>query len=394
MEQNEQSQNIYGLSDSELDRLLDEFIKKMVDGDDDGSEHPANEPAETEETDDCPGDETTDDSTNDDELDNTDDEDDTDDDLSDDTDEDDNMDLPDDEVELNGALTVKVDILRPVKNPRAELDRLVGCRGIKERMDQLVALTKYNSMLSSVPGAKTHNVSLHSIFYGRPGTGKTTVCKIFGSLLHEAGALSKGHVVVATRNTFIGTLWGDEERAVRQVVEKARGGVLMIDEAYLFNGKSENDPGKLVIQMLLEVLADEQQRDIAIVLCGYKEPMMRLLALNPGLESRFPNRFEFTDFTLDELLEITRRRITEFNYHFTRSGWEKYKQTLAAAYACRDSETWGNARFVANQLERIYLQHAIRCVRRQPKDKKNLMALTPSDILPFEMPRQKPRMGF
>ena len=90
------------------------------------------------------------------------------------------------------------------------------------------------------PNSKRHEVSLHSVFFGRPGTGKTTVCKIFGSLLHQAGVLSKGHVVVCDRGTFIGTLWGDEERSVRQVIEMAQGGVLMIDEAYLLNGKHEN----------------------------------------------------------------------------------------------------------------------------------------------------------
>ena len=244
------------------------------------------------------------------------------------------------------------------------------------------------------PTGKQHNVSLHSLFLGRPGTGKTTICKIYGSLLRQAGALSKGHVVVCDRGTFIGTLWGDEERATRQVIEMAKGGVLMIDEAYLLNSPNSNDPGKLVIQLLMNILADESQRDIAVVLCGYKEPMQKLIDLNPGLQSRFPNRFEFPDFTIDELLEITKLRVEEYNYTFTTEAWEKYVSILSSAYQTRDPQTWGNARFIGNQLERIYIQHASRCVKQQPSGKSELLSLTPEDIVPIEVPRPKTKIGF
>ena len=303
--------------------------------------------------------------------------------------------FPSGEIEQNNNISVKVEILRPIPNPREELDKLVGCTDIKRRMDELVALTSYNQMMHELfPDSKQHAVSLHSIFLGRPGTGKTTVCKIFGSLLRQAGALSKGHIVVCDRGTFLGTLWGDEERSMRQVLEMAKGGVLMVDEAYLLNGKHDHDPGKLVIQLLMNILADETQRDIAVVLCGYKEPMMKMLDTNPGLQSRFPNKFEFTDFTIDELLEITRFRLKDYNYKFSTEAWEKYTSILAQAYKMRNPETWGNARFIANQLERIYIQHAMRCIKHQPKDKQDLLLLTPEDILPIEIPRQKAKIGF
>ncbi len=301
---------------------------------------------------------------------------------------------PDGKIEQNKDVSVKVEILRPIPNPREELEKLVGCTDIKRRMDELVALTSYNEMMYELfPGKKRHEISLHSIFLGCPGTGKTTVCKIFGSLLHKAGALSKGHVVVCDRSTFIGTLWGDEERSVRQVLEMAKGGVLMIDEAYLLNGEGK-DPGKLVIPLLMNILADESRRDIAVVLCGYKEPMMKLLDINPGLQSRFPNKFEFMDFTIDELMEITRRRIKEYNYLFTLSAWEKYRSIVEQAYQMRDPETWGNARFIANQLERIYIQHAIRCMKQPPAKKDELLVITPEDIVPIEVPRPKAKIGF
>lgn len=313
-----------------------------------------------------------------------------------DNNEDDAPTVTDGEIEQNDTHSVKVQILHPIKNARKELDRLVGCRDIKRRMDELLSLTRYNNMKREMcPDSKQHEVSLHSVFFGRPGTGKTTVCKIFGSLLHDVGALSKGHVVVCDRSTFIGTLWGDEERAMRQVVDLARGGVLMLDEAYLLNGQNTNDPGKMVIQLLMNLLADEKQRDLAVVICGYKEPMMKLLEMNPGLHSRFPNRFEFADFSFEELLDITQQRIREYDYHFTRSAWEKYKLMLQEAYAQRDPMTWGNARFIANQLDRIYLQHARRCVSHSKKmDRQHLQTLTPADILPMEVQKRRPHVGF
>ena len=303
--------------------------------------------------------------------------------------------IPDGEINQNQGLSIEVKILRPIPNPREELEKLVGCADIKRRMDELVALTRFNKMMQEYyPDSKQHQVSLHSVFLGRPGTGKTTVCKIFGSLLRQAGALSKGHVVVCDRGTFIGTLWGDEERSVRQVLEKAKGGVLMIDEAYLLNSKNDHDPGRLVIQLLMNILSDETQRDIAVVLCGYKDQMQKLLDTNPGLQSRFPNKFEFQDFTVDELLEITKTRVKDYQYRFTDEAWAKYQTLMAQAYQARDPQTWGNARFVANQLERIYIQHATRCVRQCPVDKAALRQITAEDIVPIEIPRQKPRIGF
>ena len=145
---------------------------------------------------------------------------------------------------------------------------------------------------------------------------------------------------------------------------------------------------------MMYILADETQRDIAIVLCGYKEPMEKLLESNPGLQSRFPNKFEFSDFSIDELLEITRRRVKEYEYEFTPEAWDKYREILTKAYSLRDPKTWGNARFVANQLERIYIQHAMRCVKQRPSDKRQLRLLTHEDILPIEVPKEKRRIGF
>ena len=299
------------------------------------------------------------------------------------------------QIDQNENAKVNVEILRLNQEPQLALLNLVGCDEIKRRMDELLSLGIYdNLMRKHFPDSKQHDISLHSIFYGRPGTGKTTVCKIYGALLHQAGVLSSGHVVVCDRGTFIGPLWGDEERALQKVLEIAKGGVLMIDEAYLLGGKSDRDPGRLVIQLLMNILADESQRDIAVVLCGYKEPMKQLLAVNPGLDSRFPNKFEFPDFSVEDLLRITLRRIDEYNYEFTDQAWDKYCDILRKAYQQRDPDTWGNARFVANQLDRIYIQHAARCVHHIPKDISQMRTITADDIQPIEVPKPKMRIGF
>ena len=290
---------------------------------------------------------------------------------------------------------LKAQVLKPLRHPRKELDRLVGCTDVKRHIDELIILNSYNNLMRKLnPSAKVHTLSLHGLFFGRPGTGKTTVCKIYGSLLHEAGMLSKGHVVVCNRGSFVGSNWGDEERSVRQAVEAAKGGVLMIDEAYLLNSNHPSDPGKLVIPLLMDILADEKQRDIAVILCGYKEPMKQLIELNPGLESRFPNRFDFKDFSFDELIAISRMRLQEYGYHFSRSAMMKYSQLLAEAYASRDPETWGNARFVANLLDHIYLRHASRCISMKEPSSKHILCITPADIEPIAVALPRRRIGF
>lgn len=304
----------------------------------------------------------------------------------------------DDEDDLNPFKEPKVKfmVLPPLENPREEMEKMVGCEDVKQRIEQLTTMSKYNWLMERKnPEGKRHMVSLHSLFLGRPGTGKTTVCKIMGGLLRKAGALSIGHVVVCTRKDFIGKNWGHEEMVVKQAVEKAQGGVLMIDEAYLLCSEHPQDPGRLVIPLLMDVLADEKQRDIAIVLCGYKDEMQRLIDLNPGLTSRFPNAFEFKDFTIDELLEITQRRVKEYGYQFTRAAWRKYRSVIEAAYEVRDPKTWGNARFVANLLENIYMHHAMRCMKHKDSmDCEHLLQITPADVQAISVSKPKPRIGF
>lgn len=288
-----------------------------------------------------------------------------------------------------------VQILEPLENAKEVLDGLVGLGNIKKHLADMTCLAQYNQRLKECfPEAQTHEVNLHGIFYGNVGVGKTTVGRIYGSLLHECGVLSKGHVVLANRGSFVGTRWGEEEINVRLAVKMAQGGVLMIDEAYLLVSDNRNDPGQLVLPQLLEILADEGNRDIAVLLCGYEKPLLNLLSTNPGLNSRFVNRYQFSDFTLNELLEISRRRVKKYDYEFTADAWRRYKAVLNDCYVKRNVSTWSNARFVANFLEQIYLRHAQRCVKSDINGK-DLLKLRSADI-PLQVAAQEKelRIGF
>ena len=270
------------------------------------------------------------------------------------------------------------------KKPGEALKKLIGCEEIKEQIEQLTILHQYNRRLvSNNPESEEHEVSMHAIFHGAPGTGKTTLCRLYASLLYKAGALSNGHVVVADRSTFVGNNFGDEEKAVWAVLEAAKGGVLMIDEAYQLNPPHPNDPGKNVLPLMMPQLADETDRDMAVVLCGYTEPMEKLLSQNEGLNSRFPNRFKFPDFTVPQLLQISKLRIKRHGYHFTPKAWELYREVVTRLYNNRDKRTWGNAREVANLLDKIYIHHANRCERLRV-EKKKMLAITVADIKPVQ----------
>lgn len=292
---------------------------------------------------------------------------------------------------------LRVEMLPLLENPEVELDKMLGCEEIRQQIEKLTALTRYNTELKKIaPDIPPHKVSLHAIFQGAPGTGKTTLCKIYAALLHQAGALSRGHVVVANRSTFIGTRWGDEEVAVAETLKAAKGGVLMIDEAYQLVTRHPNDPGRLILQLMMPMLADEQNRDIAVVLCGYRGLMQELLDQNEGLRSRFVNVFNFPEFSVQQLLEISRRRYSQYQYHFTRQAWIRYRAIIRKGYDQRDKKTWGNARFVANLLDEVYIHHAQRITGNNITDRRQFLTITAADIKPVTLPTSTmpPKIGF
>lgn len=275
----------------------------------------------------------------------------------------------------------RVQVRPPLTTPKEEFDKLVGCDEIRQQIEALTLMSKYAKRLKAAdPGIKSHHITLHAVFTGNPGTGKSTVCKLYGALLRQAGVLKYGHVVVVDRSSFIGNCWGDEEKSVRALLQLARGGVLMVDEAYQLLGDGHpTDPGRLVLPLMMNHLADPEWSDVAVVLCGYPQPMRKLLNQNPGLKSRFPNHFEFKDFEVEMLEQITLNRIAEYGYHFAPAAWAKYRWFLREAFDNRGDD-WSNARFVTNWLERIYVWHGVRCERKDIRDPEKLRTLTKEDV--------------
>ncbi|MBO6255104.1 MAG: AAA family ATPase [Bacteroidaceae bacterium] len=297
--------------------------------------------------------------------------------------------FPPEWIKVN-RISQHIDILYPFKHPMEEMDKLVGCENLKKRLLEFCRLTEYNkACLRQSPEIPVMQIFLHSIFYGNPGTGKSTVCRLYGSLLKEAGMLSKGHVVVADRKVFSGDCFGDNEAILKELVRYSEGGILLFDEAYLLEGNHPSDPNKLILPSLLSELADNHKKDFAVVLSGYKDKLDRMLEQNPGLFSRFSNTFEFKDYSLDELVEIGVRFLNTFEHTFSLDGLSAFKEELATAMSNSHKASWANARSVKTLIERIYICHAQRYVKGSNVDR----VITSADIcsLPYEQSR---RIGF
>ncbi len=279
------------------------------------------------------------------------------------------------------------------ENVMEEINGMTGLAEVKAKIRDFKNLTLFNRKLENL-GCPIHKISTHAIFKGNPGTGKTTVAKKWGALLKQLGYLSKGHVVYCDRSLFIGKHYGDEEKRTREALEKAAGGVLFIDEAYTLAPKDTRDPGIHVLETLLNVLADEKQRDICIILAGYEEPMNELIASNPGIKSRFPqqNIFHFEDFSPEELMQIATTRLEQKRYTLSAPAMQKLRYMLEEICAQKDA-SYGNARFVCNCLESIYLKHATRCIEENDED---LFTIREKDIPEMEQPKKNNsrRIGF
>ena len=238
-----------------------------------------------------------------------------------------------------------------------QLDReLIGLKPVKARIREIAALLVVNRARQQV-GLETSPPSLHMSFTGRPGTGKTTVAERMSKILHGLGYVRKGHVVTATRDDLVGQYIGHTAPKTREMLKKAMGGVLFIDEAYyLYKPENERDYGAEAIEILLQVMENNRD-DLVVIFAGYKERMDVFYQSNPGLSSRVANHIDFPDYSASELLAIARLILAGENYRFSAEA-----QLVFADYIHRRMQLpfFANARSIRNAIDRARMRQANR----------------------------------
>ena len=241
-----------------------------------------------------------------------------------------------------------------------ELDaELVGLKPVKERVREIASLLLVARLRERV-GLETERPTLHMSFTGRPGTGKTTVAMRMAKILHHLGYVRKGHLVVATRDDLVGQYVGHTAPKTKEVLKKAMGGVLFIDEAYyLYRPENERDYGQEAIEMLLTVM-ENQRDDLVVVLAGYKDRMDTFFHSNPGFHSRVAHHLDFPDYSVDELMAISELMLASQHYRFDDGSRQAFREYLELRIP---QPHFANARSVRNALDRAKLRQASRIVR-------------------------------
>ena len=258
-------------------------------------------------------------------------------------------------------------------------DELVGLAPVKARIREIAALLLIDKLRRNL-GISSANPGLHMSFTGSPGTGKTTVGLKMADILYQLGYIKKGHLLTVTRDDLVGQYIGHTAPKTKEVLKKAMGGVLFIDEAYyLYKPDNERDYGSEAIEILLQVM--ENQRDeLVVILAGYKEPMDKFYESNPGLSSRIANHIDFPDYTVDELLKIAKLMLEEQQYQLTADAEIALTNYIRKR---KEKPLFANARSVKNALDRARMRQANRIFdsRGQVLTKKELVNLEADDIL-------------
>ena len=260
-----------------------------------------------------------------------------------------------------------------------DLDReLVGLQSVKTRIREIAAFLLVDRLRREV-GLTADRPVLHMSFTGRPGTGKTTVAMRMAQILHRLGYIRRDHVVVATRDDLVGQYIGHTAPKTKEVLKKAMGGVLLIDEAYyLYRSENERDYGQETIEILLQVM-ENQREDLVVILAGYKDRMDDFFRSNPGMRSRVAHHLDFPDFTLDELMQIAEMMLDQQQYTFDEPAREAFRAYVERRMALPD---FANARSIRNAIDRIKLRQANRLYSSGASvTKEELARIDASDIL-------------
>jgi probable Rubsico expression protein CbbX len=243
----------------------------------------------------------------------------------------------------------------------AQLDReLVGLAPVKTRIREIASLLLVERIRQKMKLATTFP-TLHMSFTGNPGTGKTTVALRMAGILHKLGFVRRGHVISVTRDDLVGQYIGHTAPKTKEVLKKAMGGVLFIDEAYyLYRPENERDYGQESIEILLQVM-EQNREDLVVILAGYGDRMEKFFQSNPGFRSRIGHHIDFPDYSGSELLVIAELMLDGQNYRFTPEARAAFERYIAVR---RTQPLFSNARSIRNALDRIRLRQANRLVSR------------------------------
>ena len=254
---------------------------------------------------------------------------------------------------------------------------LVGLAPVKRRVREIAALLLVDRVRQRL-GLATEHPSLHMSFTGNPGTGKTTVAMRMAEILHRLGYCRRGHVVAVTRDDLVGQYIGHTAPKTKEVLKRAMGGVLFIDEAYyLYRPENEKDYGQEAIEILLQVM-ENQRDDLVVILAGYKDRMDTFFQSNPGMSSRIAHHLDFPDYSAGELMQIAQQMLGAQNYRFGDGAQDAFARYLDRRIA---QPHFANARSVRNALDRMRLRQALRLFESGAiVDAEALTTITESDV--------------
>ena len=264
----------------------------------------------------------------------------------------------------------------PEKDPMEELDALVGLTTIKADVKELMAFVKIQKMRKDA-GLKSVPVSLHLVFTGNPGTGKTTVARIIGRLYKQIGVLSKGQLIEVDRSGLVAGYVGQTALKTQEQISKAMGGVLFIDEAYALAQKDDAF-GQEAIDTVLKAMEDHRD-DLVVIVAGYTKPMEKFINSNPGLKSRFNKYIEFPDYTIDELEEIFYLNCSKYDYIVEEDAKKQIRARIISRKMQRQ-ENFANAREVRNMFEDIITNQARRVAEMESPTHEDMMKITLMDL--------------